>query len=69
MFKTFNDKFHISAYNTCTLLLNNEKHVDANLYAPDNVISGNEPSSEMLKSRSQIPEWAKTGNVKEWRPK
>ena len=46
-----------------------EKYVDANLDASDNVISGNEPSSEMLRSQSQIPEWAKTGNAKEWRPK
>ena len=29
---------------------------DANLGAPDNAISGNEPSSEMLTSQSQIPE-------------
>ena len=59
----------ISVYNTCTLLLINEKYVDANLDASDNVISGNEPSSEMLTSQSQIPEWAKTRNAKEWRPK
>ena len=32
------------------------KYVDANLDAPDNAISGNEPSSEMLTSQSQIPE-------------
>ena len=43
----------ISVYNTCTLLLNNEKYIDANLDAPDNAISGNEPSSEMLTSQSQ----------------
>ena len=42
-----------SVYNTLTLLLNNEKYVDANLDAPDNAISGNEPSSEMLTSQSQ----------------
>ena len=41
----------ISVYNTCTLLLNNEKDVDANLDAPDNANSGNEPSSEMLTSQ------------------
>ena len=29
------------------------KYVDANLDAPDNAISGNEPSSEMLTSQSQ----------------
>ena len=46
----------ISVYNTCTLLQNNAKHVDANLDAPDNAISGNEPSSDMLTSQSQIPE-------------
>ena len=34
----------------CTLLFYNEKYVDANLDAPDNVISGNEPSSDMLTS-------------------
>ena len=33
-----------------------EKDVDANLDAPDNAISGNEPSSEMLTSQSQKPE-------------
>ena len=32
---------YISVYNTCTLLLSNEKYVDSNLDAPDNVISGN----------------------------
>ena len=45
-----------SVYNTCTLLYNNVKYVDANLDAPDNAISGIEPSSEMLTSQSQIPE-------------
>ena len=41
----------ISVYNTCTLLFNNKKYnVDANLDAPDNAISGNGPSSEMLTS-------------------
>ena len=39
--------------NTCTLLSNNEKYVDANLDAPDNAILGNKPSSEMLTSQSQ----------------
>ena len=34
----------------------NVKYVDGNLDAPDNAISGNEPSSEMLTSLSQIPE-------------
>ena len=43
-------------YNTCTLLLEKEKYVDANLDAPDNATSGNEPSSEMLTSQSQISE-------------
>ena len=33
-----------------------KEYVDANLGASDNVISGNEPSSEMLTSQSQIPE-------------
>ena len=37
-----------------------KNNVDANLDAPDNAISGNEPSSEMLTSQSQKPEWAKT---------
>ena len=46
-----------------------KKYFDANLDAPDNAISGNEPSSEMLKSQSQIPEWAKSGCAKEWRSK
>ena len=46
----------ISVYNTCTLLQNNVKYVDANLDASDNTISGNEPSSEMLTIQSQIPE-------------
>ena len=41
-------------YNTCTLLLDNEKYVDANLDAPDNAISGNESSSEMLTSQSYL---------------
>ena len=40
---------HSVVYNTCTLLLNDKKYnVGAILDAPDNVISGNEPSSEML---------------------
>ena len=29
---------HISVYNTCTLLLNNEKYVDANLDAPGPIV-------------------------------
>ena len=40
----------------CYILENKEKYVDANLDASDNAISGNEPSSEMLTSQSQIPE-------------
>ena len=32
----------ISVYNTCTLLQNKEKSVDANLDASDNAISGDE---------------------------
>ena len=55
----------ISVYNTCTLLQNNVKYVDANLDAINNAISGNEPSSEMLTSQSQLHEWDKTGNAKE----
>ena len=51
--------FNIPVYNTCTLLENNVKYVDANLDAPDNAISDNESSSEMLTSQSQISEWAK----------
>ena len=46
----------IPVYNTCTLLQNKEKYVDANLDAPYNTISDNESSSEMLTSKSQIPE-------------
>ena len=45
-----------SVYNTCTLLLNHRRYnVDANLDASDNVISGNEPSSNMLTSQSLKP--------------
>ena len=36
--------------------IKNVFNVDANLDASDNVISGNEPSSEMLTSQSQISE-------------
>ena len=36
--------------------INKEKYVDANLDAPANAISGNEPSSGMLTSQSQILE-------------
>ena len=36
-----------------TSIKNNVKYVDANLDAPDNAISGNEPSSEMLTSPSR----------------
>ena len=39
--------------------INNIKYVDANLDAPDNAISDNESSSEMLTSQSQISECAK----------
>ena len=39
------------------------------LNAYDNVILGNEPSSEMLTSKSLKLEWAKTGSAKESRPK
>ena len=41
----------ITVYNTCRILLNNEKYVDANLEAPDNAVAGNEPSPEMLSSQ------------------
>ena len=45
----------ISVYNTCTILLTEEKYnVDANLDASDNIISGNEPLSEMLTSQSKL---------------
>ena len=47
---------HNPVYNTCTLLENNVAYVDADLDAPDNAISDNESSSEMLTSQSQIPE-------------
>ena len=61
---------NLSVYYTCTLL-NNDRYVDAYLDAPDhdNVVSGNEHSSEMLTSQSRKLEWAKTGNAKEWTPK
>ena len=52
-FLKFEISFFIPVYITCTLLFNNEKYVNANLDAPDNAISGNEPSSEMLTSQSQ----------------
>ena len=45
-------RIHIAVYNTCRLLENNVKYVDANLDAPDNTISDNESSSEMLTSQS-----------------
>ena len=42
---------------SCTLLLTNVQYnVADNFDESDNVISGNEPSSEMLTSQSQIPE-------------
>ena len=47
------------------ICINNEKYVDAFLDAPDNDISVNEPSSEMLTSQCQIPERGKIGNAKE----
>ena len=53
---TYGDGSHNPVYNTCTLLQNNVKYVDANLDAPDNAISDNESSSEMLTSQSQISE-------------
>ena len=34
--------------------IKNVKCVDANLDAPDNAVLGNEPSSEMFTSQSQI---------------
>ena len=45
---------HTSIY-IYILLLTKKYNVGANLYN-DNVISGNEPSSEMLTSHSQKPE-------------
>ena len=36
--------------------IKNVKYVDATLDASDNTISGNEPSSEMRTSQSQVPE-------------
>ena len=51
----------ISVYNTCTLILDNEQYVDANLDAPDSAISGNEPSSDMFTSQSWKLEWTKNG--------
>ena len=44
----------IPVYNTGTLLENNVQYVDANLDSPDNAISDNESSSEMLTSQSQM---------------
>ena len=50
-------KLSVSVYITATLLSNNRKwNADANLDTSDNVISGNEPSSEMFTSQSQKPE-------------
>ena len=54
--RTMDNGCGIPVYNTCTLLYNNVKYVDANLDAPDNAISDNESSSEMLTSQSQISE-------------
>ena len=54
--KKKNNLCRIPVYNTCTLLENNVKYVDAKLDAPDNAISDNESSSEMLTSQSQISE-------------
>ena len=42
-----------SVYDKCTLRLTKIYNVDANLDASDNVILGNDPSSEMLTSQSQ----------------
>ena len=42
--------FHVHFY------IKKENYVIANLDAPYNAILGNEPSSEMLTSQSQIPE-------------
>ena len=39
-----------------TFIENNVKYADANLDVPDNSISDNESSSEMLTSQSQISE-------------
>ena len=39
-----------------SILTKNTYNVDAYLDTSDNIISGNEPSSEMLTSQSQKPE-------------
>ena len=54
----------IPVYNTCTLLQNNVKYVDANLDAPDNAISDNESSSE-IQSKVKYRNEPKPGNAKE----
>ena len=46
-------RIYISVYDTCTLLLNDKRYnVDIDLDASDNLCSCNEPSSEMLKSKT-----------------
>ena len=42
-------------YSSINLKYNVDANLDANLDAPDNDISDNEPSSEMLTSQSQKP--------------
>ena len=49
-----NTRFYFGHQKLC--MDNNEKYVDANLDAPDNAISDNESSSEMLTSQSQLSE-------------
>ena len=48
-----------------SILLTKNHNVDAGLDASEKVIYGNEPSSEMLASQSQKPEWAKTDDARE----
>ena len=48
-------RFPITALNTCALLLT-KKTTSMLIY---NVISGKEPSSEMLTRQSQNPKWTK----------
>ena len=50
----WNTRFYFGHQKLC--MDNNVKYIDAYLDAPDNAISGNEPSSEMLTSQSHIPE-------------
>ena len=64
MYVAYRNRSPISIYYTCTLLLT-KKYDNAHLDVSDNVISGNEHSSEMHTSQSHKPELAKIGNAKD----